>query len=107
MEEKKSNVVEMVPHTKKQDKPEKMSYEQLEQVAHQLSEQARQLYSQLQKSNLNNMFKRLDYLFKVVENGHIFDQDFTNKCIDEIENIMTIQEESEDNTEDSADNNKE
>ena len=107
MEEKKSKVVEMVPHTKKQDKPEKMSYEQLEQVAHQLSEQARQLYSQLQKSNLNNMFKRLDYLFKVVENGHIFDQDFTNKCIDEIENIMTIQEESEGNTEDSADNNKE
>lgn len=107
MEEKKSNVVEMVPRTKKQDKPEKMSYEQLEQVAHQLSEQARQLYSQLQKSNLNNMFKRLDYLFKVVENGHIFDQDFTNKCIDEIENIMTIQEESEGNTEDSANNNKE
>lgn len=107
MEEKKSNVVEMVPRTKKQDKSEKMSYEQLEQVAHQLSEQARQLYSQLQKSNLTNMFKRLDYLFKVVENGHIFDQDFTNKCIDEIENIMTIQEESEGNTEDSADNNKE
>lgn len=107
MEEKKSNVVEMIPRTKKQDKPEKMSYEQLEQVAHQLSEQARQLYSQLQKSNLNNMFKRLDYLFKVVENGHIFDQDFTNKCIDEIENIMTIQEESEGNTEDSVDNNKE
>ena len=107
MEEKKSNVVEMVPRTKKQDKPEKMSYEQLEQVAHQLSEQARQLYSQLQKSNLNNMFKRLDYLFKVVENGHIFDQDFTNKCIDEIENIMTIQEEPEGNTEDSVDNNKE
>ena len=107
MEEKKSNVVEMVPHTKKQDKSEKMSYEQLEQVAHQLSEQVRQLYSQLQKSNLNNMFKRLDYLFKVVENGHIFDQDFTNKCIDEIENIMTIQEESEGNTADSVDNNKE
>jgi hypothetical protein len=107
MEEKKSNVVEMIPRTKKQDKPEKMSYEQLEQVAHQLSEQVRQLYSQLQKSNLNNMFKRLDYLFKVVENGHIFDQDFTNKCIDEIEHIMTIQEEPEGNTEDSADNNKE
>ena len=47
------------------------------------------------------------YLFKVVENGHIFDQDFTNKCIDEIENVMTIQEESEGNTEDSVDNNKE
>ena len=108
MEEKKNKIVEMiVPRTEKQDKPGKMSYEQLEQVAHQLSEQARQLYSQLQKSNLNNMFKRLDYLFKVVENGHIFDQDFTNKCIDEIENIMTIQEESEGNTEDSVDNNKE
>lgn len=100
MEEKKGKVVEMTPHTKKQDKPEKMSYEQLEQVAHQLSEQTRQMYSQLQKSNLNNMFKRLDYLFKVVENGHLFDQEFTNKCIDEIESIMAIPEESNDSTED-------
>ena len=95
MEEQKKKVVEMQPVTKETERPEKMSYEQLEQIAHQLSEQARQLYSQLQKSNMTNMFKRLDYLFKVVENGHMFKQDFLEKCITEIEEIMTVPEETE------------
>lgn len=95
MEEQKKKVVEMQPTTKETERPEKMSYEQLEQIAHQLSEQARQLYSQLQKSNMTNMFKRLDYLFKVVENGHMFKQDFLEKCIAEIEEIMTVPEETE------------
>ena len=95
MEEQTKKVVEMQPVTKETERPEEMSYEQLEQVAHQLSEQARQLYSQLQKSNMTNMFKRLDYLFKVVENGHMFKQDFLEKCITEIEELMTVPEETE------------
>ena len=105
MEEQKKKVVEMQPVTKETERPEKMSYEQLEQVAHQLSEQARQLYSQLQKSNMTNMFKRLDYLFKVVENGHMFKQDFFEKCIAEIEELMTVPEETEeDNKEEETPN---
>ena len=99
MEEQKKKVVEMQPVTKETERPEKMSYEQLEQIAHQLSEQARQLYNQLQKSNMTNMFKRLDYLFKVVENGHMFKQDFLEKCIAEIEELMTVPEVEEDNKE--------
>ena len=95
MEEQKKKVVEMQPVTKETERPEKMSYEQLEQIAHQLSEQARKLYSQLQQSNMTNMFKRLDYLFKVVENGHMFKQDFLEKCITEIEELMTVPEEVE------------
>ena len=105
MEEQKDKVVGMKPQETEQ--PQKMSYEQLEQVAHQLSEQARQLYSQLQKSNLTNMFKRLDYLFKVVENGHIFKQDFLEKCINEIEDIITVPEESGDNKEETPDKSEE
>ena len=81
-------------------RPEKMSYEQLENVAHQLSEQNRQLFAKLQELNMTNMFKRLDYLFKVVENGHMFKQDFLEKCIAEIEELMTVPEEvEEDNKE--------
>ena len=95
MEEQKTKIVEMQPATKETEKPEKMSYEQLENIAHQLSEQARKLYSQLQQSNMTNMFKRLDYLFKVVENGHMFKQDFLEKCIAEIEELMTVPEEVE------------
>ena len=93
MEEQKKKVVEMQPVTKKTERPEKMSYEQLENVAHQLSEQAKQLYMKLQAANMSNMFKRLDYLFKVVENGHMFKQDFLDKCIVEIEELMTVPEE--------------
>ena len=106
MEEQKKKVVEMQPVTKETERPEKMSYEQLEQVAHQLSEQTRQLYSQLQKSNMTNMFKRLDYLFKVVENGHIFKQDFFEKCIAEIEELMTVPEVEEENKEEETSDTK-
>lgn len=94
MEEQKKKVVKMQPATK-DERPEKLSYEQLENVAHQLSEQAKQLYTKLQAANMNNMFKRLDYLFKVVENGHMFKQDFLDKCIAEIEEIMTVPEETD------------
>lgn len=93
MEEQKGKVVEMQPTTKETERPEKMSYEQLENIAHQLSEQSRQLYMKLQAANMNNMFKRLDYLFKVVENGHMFNPDFLNECVKEIVELMTVPEE--------------
>lgn len=100
MEEQKEKVVKMQPTTKETERPEKMSYEQLENVAHQLSEQAKQLYMKLQAANMGNMFKRLDYLFKVVENGHMFKQDFLERCISEIEELISVPEEiEEDNNE--------
>ena len=98
MEEQKEKAVKVQPTTKETERPEKMSYEQLENIAHQLSEQAKQLYMKLQDANMNNMFKRLDYLFKVVENGHMFKQDFLDKCINEIEEIMTVPESENNNT---------
>ena len=93
MEEQQGKVVEMQSTTKETERPEKMSYEQLENIAHQLSEQAKQLYMKLQDANMNNIFKRLDYLFKVMENGHMFKQDFLDKCMVEIEELMTVPEE--------------
>lgn len=95
MEEQKEKAINEQPEA---ERPEKMSYEQLENVAHQLSEQSKQLYIQLQNANMSNMFKRLDYLFKVIENSHMFKLDFVNKCIDEIEDFMTVPEETEDNS---------
>lgn len=81
--------------TKNAQPVEKMSYEQLQNVAHQLSEQARTLYTRLQEANMTNMFKRLDYLFKVVENAERFSMEFTEKCIAEIESMMTVPEDTE------------
>lgn len=98
MEEKKEAKVEMKP-TPEATRPEKMSYEQLENIAHQLSEQAKQLYARLQEANMTNMFKRLDYLFKVVENAHAFSEEFVAKCVSEIEDMIVIPE-PEEETED-------
>ena len=76
------------------EEKKKLSYEELENVAHQLSEQSRQLYAKLQQSELNNVYKRLDYLFKILEFRSCFEDSFINKCVNEIEEIMTIPEES-------------
>lgn len=74
-------------------KKEKMSYEELENIAHQLSEQSRVLVQKLQEANMDNMFKRLDYLFKIIEFGYSFDSDFVNKCAKEIQDMISIPEE--------------
>ena len=88
-------------------KEEKMSYEQLQNVAHQLSEQVRQLYAKLQEANMVNIFKRLDYLFKVVEHSSKFDIEFLEKCISEIQEILTIPENKEENNEKEEEDNDE
>ncbi len=99
MEEQKTKVVEMNSQKTKEERPQKLSYEQLEQVAHQLSEQVNQLHTNLQKATLTNIFKRLDYLFKVLENHTMFSQEFIDKCVKEIEELMTIPEEDSENNE--------
>lgn len=73
----------------------KLSYEELENVAKQISEQNRMLIQKLNEQNNFNIFKRLDYLFKVVEFSVNFKQEFVDKCTDEIEQMITIPEEPE------------
>lgn len=78
----------------KKNEKKKLSYEELENVCHQLSEQSRTLYQRLQENNLSNMFKRLDYLFAVMENKDVFlerNAEFFNKCVDEIVTSMTLE----------------
>lgn len=78
----------------------KLTYEQLQNVAANLSTQVQQLNRQLQEANMYNAFKRLDYLFKVVDSNGPFDSDFILTCVDEIKKIMTIEENKEETTED-------
>lgn len=77
---------------KNQNVKKKLSYEELNNVCHQLSNQSRELYQKLQEANQFNMFKRLDYLFAVVKFYERFSAEFATKCIEEIEQIMTIPE---------------
>lgn len=75
---------------------QKLSYEELQRVAMQLSEQAKALYKRVQELELTNMFKRLDYLFKVIENKSSFLTEFSTKCANEIQSIIDSVEEEDD-----------
>lgn len=73
----------------------KFSYEELENFARQLDQQAQSLYRKLQEQQLQNAFQRLNFLFKVIENSVAFDVEFVEKCVKEIQDIMTIPEQEE------------
>lgn len=68
----------------------KYTYEELQNISSNLSAQVQQLSAQLQQSNLFNMFKRLDYCFKVIDsNSVLFTPEFMERCAKEIEELMT------------------
>ena len=69
---------------------QKFSYEQLEAIARQLSEQNNQLIAKIKELQMGNVFKRIDYLFKILENAHMFGEAFVTNCSKEIEEFMTI-----------------
>lgn len=69
---------------------EKLSYEQLEQVVQRVYSQNEQLQKALQESYIQNTFSRLNFLFKVLEQGSYFSEVFINKCTDEIVDLMTL-----------------
>ena len=84
--------------------PKKLSYEELENVCHQLSAQAQQLNTQnqqlraaLNEANLTNLYKRLDYLFEVINRDNVYlSISFKKKCASEIEELMATPEQTED-----------
>lgn len=67
--------------------------EQLVQLKKQSDEQIEQLKSTISHLNMSNVFKRLDYLFKVIENNKMFDDSFVTNAIQEIMDIMTPEKE--------------
>lgn len=83
-----------------QEQVRKFTYEQLEQIATNLSSQVQQLSVKLQESNMFNIFKRLDYCFKVLEVAQnqkidLLKEEFVKKCANEIQELMTVPEEPE------------
>ena len=81
----------------------KLSYEELENVCHQLSTQAQQLNAQnqqlrkmIEEANLTNLYKRLDYLFAVIDKDNAYlSHNFKVQCAVEIENLMATPEQEE------------
>lgn len=90
--------------------PKKLSYEELENVCHQLSAQSQQLNAQnqqlriaLNEANLTNLYKRLDYLFEVINKDNPYlSVDFKRQCAIEIETLMATPEQPGDTPEDTT-----
>lgn len=88
-EVKKEKVVKMQPK-KNDEQTGKYSYEELNKICAQLSQENQYLVNQIQKANMGNMFRRLDYLFEVIKNASMFDADFVDSCVAEIKEAMTV-----------------
>lgn len=53
------------------------------------------LRGEIRRMDMSNMFRRLDYLFKVVEHRSAFSSDFVISCVGEIESCMAIPEDGD------------
>jgi hypothetical protein len=72
----------------------KLPYEELEKVARHLSNKCIELEQQLESCQVDNIFKRIDFLFKVVELKNTFSEEFYNRCVKELEELLTIKVET-------------
>lgn len=77
----------------------RLTYKELEDTCNRLVAQNRSLIDHIQSLNASNMFKRLDYLFKVLEYSQVIgDPEFVGNCVDEIKEAMTIPAREEQDT---------
>lgn len=80
----------------KNNENKKLTYEQLNQAAQQISQQAEALYKEnqqlkaaLNRLSIQNGYTELGFKFKVVENSAMFPKEFVEKIITEIVDTMT------------------
>lgn len=91
MEEKEMKVAPKATKEKKQ----KLSYDELNNAALQLAEQNRKLYQEVQRLNTAGVIKRLEFLFDVLKYKDVFNVDFVNRTVAEIEEALTIKPQEE------------
>ena len=98
MEEKKNKTMGVAKEGTPEKEQQKLSYEELNEVCGQLYQENQKLMKQLQQMNMTNMFKRLDYLFLVLQNEQVIkDPEFVGNCVEEIkEALYPAEEEKED-----------
>lgn len=83
----------------------KLTYDQLNQAAQQISQQAATLYKEnqqlketLNRISIQNGYTELGFKFKVVENSTMFPKEFVERTITEIVDTMTVTNEEQDTT---------
>lgn len=80
-------------------KQEKLSYDELNQVSQQLFQENKMLRTKVQELSVEAFYKRIDYMFKVVELASVFSEEFVERTIQEIETVMKAEEEQKDEKE--------
>lgn len=74
---------------------QKPTYDELKNYCAQLGRQNSRLKAMVEKQDLFNMFKRLDYLFTVLQTKDVFDSGFVSCCVAEIKQALTVEKESQ------------
>ena len=74
-------------------KQEKLSYDELNQVSQQLFQENKMLRTKVQELSVEAFYKRIEYMFKVVELASVFSKEFVERTIQEIETIMKADKE--------------
>ena len=69
---------------------EKLSYEKLEQAAMQLQQRLMIAENRLKSIDFASM--RLTWLFRVIENKDAFTPEFVNRCSEEVQELLTLEE---------------
>lgn len=98
MEVNKSKVVEMNPKASGEEEQQdnKISYEELVNVANQLQVQNRKMQQQLYQLMEEHSVIRMNFLFEIVKNSSMFQKDTVEESIKEIEeSLFTSYKESE------------
>lgn len=74
---------------------EPLTYEQLNDVCNQLVIQNNQLKKKCQELESFNAFKRIDYLFQVLDHTNTFSKEFVDYCAKELEDAIRIVEDNQ------------
>lgn len=90
MEETKETKAPVEQEANTQNPKQELSTEQYRAICAQLSEQNRALYKQVQELSNEALFKRAEYLLKIIELGNEkFPALFVENCVSEMVSLLT------------------
>ena len=84
--------MEVVNNNQKSQSAPVNNEQKLQYENNQLKSMLNNMRQQMEQMNMVNVFKRLDFLFKVIQYKDAFSSDFVIACIEEIEERMTLVE---------------
>ena len=79
----------------KKEEKKKLTYDELKTACDQLHQQNQYMAREMHKKASEELYKRIDYLFKVLEFSDKFNSNFVIKASEELEQILTIPDQQE------------